>query len=305
MFGAISPNSFDVFDIGANKTYFDTGKWTNSLFQGLKHKSALLAHVLDTMASSSKKAIAIPGMVLDALEKYDPLSLSSLSELVATYDLELLSMPYHVGSTRILSCEEFAYQVRLHNETVSRVLGKEAKIFYSPEQHLDPDHVRILGELGIPSVLGGHVSTIDMLTDDDLLQQQLGSLENSAFDITPAVTSISGSGFENAPFTSSSLQSHLIDELKAIYPHILSSGDRSLLDDWKILSSHPVLSSISPTMQGHSTSDYEQYVTIMNILNDMAHKIRSVSLSTQGMFVTAPEISESPSSLLASTSKRG
>ncbi|MFW5866107.1 MAG: hypothetical protein ACOCU6_03365, partial [Nanoarchaeota archaeon] len=230
MFGAISPNSFDVFDIGANKTYFDTGKWINSLSQGLKHKSALLARILDTAALSSKKAIAIPGMVLDALEKYDPLSLSSLSELVATRDLELLSMPYNVGSSRILSCEEFSCQVRLHNETVSRVFGKKAEIFYSSEQYLDPEHIRILGELGILSVLSGHVSTVDVLTNDSLLQQQLESLENSAFDITPAVTSISGSGLESASFTSSSLQSHLIDELKAIYPHILSSGDRSLLD---------------------------------------------------------------------------
>lgn len=91
----------------------------------------------------------------------------------------------------------------------------------------------------------------------------------------------------------SELESHLIHELKLIYPHIKETQDEELLKDWRLLSQTLVLERASPNGPG-----YENFVTIMNMCNDLVHRIRTFKSAQRGVFLTEPKIVNTPSTLL-------
>lgn len=317
MYGDLSLNPHNVFDIGTNKRYLDTGKWQYSVTHELSDKCEALSKVLDTIGENVSFGLAIPGHVLDTIADHDASLVHSLKTLIEKHDLTVLSIPYYAGFSSVLPEKEFATQVRLHNETVYHVLGISPSTFFTPESPLHSDHIASLAKMGLTTALGpstpfsssssqnSGVYRIEISSDADLLFKSLSSLDSSSLkDVSAAVSplqDLSGTRYTRECDTDL-LKEHVTAELKALYPHIISSGDDTLIGDWRRLSSHPVLDPVSSEDASQDRQQgYEQYMSLMNILNDVAFKIRSVSLASQGVFLTEPEISQSPSSLIDSS----
>jgi hypothetical protein len=99
----------------------------------------------------------------------------------------------------------------------------------------------------------------------------------------------------NDDYENEEMKSHLIEEFKNIYDVIVLMNDENALKDWRLLSSK--INSVDNESQHEyeHTHRYENYITLMNSLNDVAYKLKTGFLLKNGLDIPEPSIVESPS----------
>lgn len=331
---------FNVFDVGTNKQHIDYERIIKSMTTTLSRNIERLSETLTRMGeNASSIGLAIPGHLLDMIADHDNGLMQRLANMTQQHNLKVLSLPYYAGSTRILPDKEFMKQVRLHNETAYLTLDVSPTVFFDTDSETTAQQLSLLAETDISSYVNRQIlSGSSQNTKQDKSERVIDLAELSEQEITRLLETLAQSLEKNTenhdnpslniarksiPIQEimsrndtmikdtsetsqhrnelSPLQAHLIKELKEVYPHILSTGDMDLLTTWQYLSHHKMLTHVVAANQGDPNRQYENYMNVMNILNDIAHKIRSVKSCTKGTFIQEPEISESPSKLIAAT----
>jgi alpha-amylase len=152
---------YRVFDIGHIHEYFDSPEGdrlnnrdillkvarksylpTNKLFLELLHREPRL-----------KIAYSLSGVVMDQLAEYSPETLASFQELAATGRVEYLSETYYHSLSFLYSKDEFARQVRLHDQLVHKLFNQEPKVFRNTELIYNNDVAREIEKMGYKGII--------------------------------------------------------------------------------------------------------------------------------------------------------
>ena len=316
MYGELHIHSLNVFDIGTNKEYIDHGRMSHELTSSLSAQLDALERFLSTNNVTATIGLAIPGHVVDMIAEQDEDLLQRLATFISTNNIAVLSMPYYAGSMHVLSGDEFRHQIEHHNKVVSEQLGVTPSVFFTAEDHLSAEHIKSLAGSGVSSCIDGRaleaVSSgkptvvaldISAFTDLDSLPQSLSKSSLKGIDEIASSFSLDSISSVRSTNVLSPMQEHVMSELKGLHPHVLSTGDEELLSQWRYLAHHKAVFHTDAAGE-LKKSQYDHYMDMMNIFNDIAHKIRSVELSKQGVFLTEPEVADSPSELLRTVVSR-
>ncbi len=268
-------NHMNVLDVGGNKSYINHGLLRHDL------ETTLVPQITDTLknlSSSSKDMLqlAVSGFILPLLKKYAPETLNELQSFVQTKNVALLAVPYYGTSLHILSDNALQEQLNLETDALNKFFKKRANGFFSADG-LVPKNCSY-DQIFVGKKVTGEVA--------------LSTLAENVI-ATPTIAM----GNEVTPKTEfSEMEQHLLTEYQALTPHVLATEDSDLLTEWHLLGQHEMFTKADALTHLHES--YDHYATYMNVLNDIAHKIKTVELGKQGLFATQPDIVASPASLL-------
>lgn len=238
-------NNITVFDIGANKDYFNKGLIQHEI-------RTRVPETIDKIFKTKKnQSLAIPGYVLEQLSKEQPETLKKLKDYVTTKKITLAAQPYFGTNTQLLSDKETIEHILKHQNILKKTLGKKAEI-----------------------------AILDKKPSSDLLK---------AIHCKKAII--------NKEKNLTEMQRHLVIELDSFSTHVKKTEDTLLLNDFHLLSNTKLINSVNVDDETND-NPYEQYSTMLTILNDIAHRINNVKLSEKGEFQLETELSDNPSSLI-------
>lgn len=264
-----------VFDIGSNKPHINFGLMSSQI--------SSLSSSLKSLNSKIKN-IAVPGFVLELIKENDEELLLSLQSLVKKNNLNILSVPFYNSSISLLSKEEFSEQLSLQEEITKEVFGKSSIGFLCSQGVLP---------VTIESVLNEKHSTVFYCGNSLCL-----SIKKPSYTLKETTIETIGESV-SSPLTeaNSSMETHLMTELKDMYSHIISMGDADTLTSWRLMSQPSMI--IRANVSTFKNDAYEHYMQMMNTLNDIAHNINAVKLAKKGLFQEKPLINASPSQFLS------
>ena len=122
---------YSVFD--TDRQYFD--EFNNAgLVRQIAARSyvpagKLLLHLIQQYSGRFRFGLSVTGLLLEQFEKDVPEALAILKKLAATGCVEFLGETYYHSLASLYSSEEFAEQVRQHQNIVRRLFGQEVKVF--------------------------------------------------------------------------------------------------------------------------------------------------------------------------------
>ena len=128
---------YRFFDIGNDHYYYDDFA-DDDIITRIAHKSYIPAaeSLLRMIESSGRKfrcAISVSGVALEQIEVYVPELLDLLKKLVATGCVEILAETYAHSLSSLADPEEFATQVKVHDEKVYELFGVKPKVLRNTE----------------------------------------------------------------------------------------------------------------------------------------------------------------------------
>lgn len=238
-------NHITVFDIGANKEYFNKGMIQNEI------RTTIPKNIDKIFEIKQNRSLAIPGYVLEQLSKEQPETLKKIKDYVASKKIVLAAQPYFGTSMQLLSDKEAIEHILKHQNILEKTLGKKAEI-------------ALLDKKPTPSLLKSIHCKRAIVSEEKNLTE---------------------------------MQKHLVSELESFSTHVKKTEDTLLLNDFHLLSNSKLINSVNVDDETNE-SPYEQYSTMLTILNDIAHKINNAKLSEKGEFQLETELSDNPSSLI-------
>jgi hypothetical protein len=296
-------------EVGANKPYVDLGLAAHQA-------QTTLVKAIDYLAdyfTDEPLHLAIEGHTLELLEQTD--AYPKLQELVARPQTTLVALPYYGSMTIALTDDALRAQLTQAQESYAQAFGKQAQ--YSLTQHpfaydglLNFVHTAGSGtytlEFHEPTKsiqLASFTSAYTQSPEDQLLVlDALDFLDSTKLtDIarikdTSKIISINdlAKPTVHSMFTlpSDELFDHLTYEMKSLYPYIVATQDEELQANFALLAQPQALYDVKESV-------YEHYASYMNILNDMAHKLRCVALSQKGEFENTATLVDNPSQHVA------
>lgn len=279
-------HDMNIFDIGTNKVYINTGQMEHELTSDVSMQIAVARAHFDGKAEENLQ-LAVPGFVIDSLAKKSPETLIQLRNFVNTSKVSLLAMPYYGSSLEIINAEELKTQIALQQEALKKHFKQESKIFYASTSP-SVSQKEILVASGLTQTVSPKTHTVLSLEEAKSRERFAHALEDAQIVSTLAQTQL------NANFLD--MKNHVATELQGLYPHIVASQDEELLETWRLLAHDSLL--IQLTRNPSVNSPYEQYTSMLNMCNDLAHKIKAVALTKKGIFLTDVKITDSPSEFL-------
>jgi len=148
---------YQIFDIGNNHNYFDTGKNEEVLNKIIKKcympTNSLLLDLINSMDGKFKVSFSLTGVVLEQLEQHAPKVLESFKSLVDTGCVELLSETYHHSLAFIYSKKEFEEQIKLHNKKIKNQFGFSPQVFRNTELIYNNELSNFISKLGYKGIL--------------------------------------------------------------------------------------------------------------------------------------------------------
>ena len=129
-------------------------------------------------------------------------------------------------------------------------------------------------------------------TNDDLDNEESNSIinEEKEYEQKPFIYTLN----ELDDYEHEEIKSNLIEEFKEMYDLILLLNDKQALDDWRHLSSKINYVDKENIHEYEQTHRYENYISLMNSLNDIAYKLKTGFLLKNGLDITEPQIVEHP-----------
>lgn len=129
--------TYRFFDIGNDHYYYDDFA-NDDIITRIAHRSYLpanetLKEMIATYGKQFKVAFSISGTALEQLEQYVPEFIDSMKELVNTGCVEFLSETYAHSLASLIDPEEFAIQVKAHDEKIKALFGVTPKVFRNTE----------------------------------------------------------------------------------------------------------------------------------------------------------------------------
>lgn len=128
---------YRFFDIGNDHYYYDDFS-NDDIITNIAQKSYIpVAETLLRMVESSKGkfrcAISITGVALEQCEQYVPELLDILKKLAATGAVEFLSETYAHSLASLIDPEEFAEQIKVHDDKIFQLFGVKPKVLRNTE----------------------------------------------------------------------------------------------------------------------------------------------------------------------------
>lgn len=151
---------YSLFHIGRDHDYFNDSSESNlnneRVFRKVAAKcylpaNALLLELLQRHPDF-RVSFSLSGVFLEQAERFMPEVLVSFSRLVKTGRVELLAETYYHSLASLYSFDEFAHQVRMHQDLIKRFFGVRSHVFRNTEciYHNEIAHfARALGFSGI------------------------------------------------------------------------------------------------------------------------------------------------------------
>lgn len=128
---------YRFFDIGNDHYYYDDFA-NDDIITRIAHKSYIpaaesLLRMIEASGRKFKCAISVSGVALEQIEVYVPELLDLLKKLVATGCVEILAETYAHSLSSLADPEEFANQVKVHDEKVHELFGVRPKVLRNTE----------------------------------------------------------------------------------------------------------------------------------------------------------------------------
>lgn len=303
------PFVMQASEVGTNKPYIDLGLMQYEV-------QTTLARSIDSMIDylSTKQFplhLAVEGHTIALLEQFAYRTYVNLKSFVQQSHVRLVALPYH-GSLSLTLTEQLLHeQLQAQQQMYVRHFGKAADYTLTHHPYCFEETMNIVHAAGEGTFalqfhaptqsihLESFTSVYAKETADVLIALDVSAFADStrltelayALDTSTPVlidTLAKSSMTELEPLPTDELFDHLKDEFMSIYPYIQATDDEQLKTDWALLAQPHAI---------YNTTDsiYEHYASYMNILNDMAHKLRSVALTQQGLFETEATLVDSPS----------
>lgn len=132
---------YTVFDTAINSDYFDSSYDSRASNEAVLKKVTAKSYIptntillrLLNRYPEFQFSISITGTVLEQMERWAPEALRSFQELVATGRVEIVAETYHHSLAFFYSMSEFETQVKMHEEKIMQLFGKQPKIFRNTE----------------------------------------------------------------------------------------------------------------------------------------------------------------------------
>ena len=149
--------TYRFFDIGNDHYYYDDFA-NDEIITRIAHRSYLPANamLLDMIKESGKKfkvAFSISGTALEQLEQYVPEFIDSMKELAATGCVEFLSETYAHSLASLGDPEEFAAQVKAHDDKIQELFGQKPKVFRNTELIYSDDIASMVAAMGFKGAI--------------------------------------------------------------------------------------------------------------------------------------------------------
>jgi hypothetical protein len=270
-----------ALEVGTNKNYINTGLLRHEI------ETSIAPQLLSTLATLDQSPtdsfnLAVSGFLLPLLQDYAPEALAQLQSFVKEKNVSLLAVPYYGSSPAALSGDELSYQLALQQDALKEVFQSAPSGFFSVDG-------------SIPS------TSYEKIVIGSAITSQV-ALSSLAKPITTTPIIALGQDVTHQA-EQSELEDHLLTEYMALTPHVHATEDEALLAQWRLLGQTSMFAKANPQVNLHDA--YDHYAMYMNVLNDVAHKIKSIELSKQGLFLSQPELVASPASLLTEFNKKG
>ena len=143
---------YRFFDIGNDHYYYDDYN-NDEIITRIAHRSYLPANqtLLEMIKSSNGKfkvAFSISGVALEQLEIYVPEFIDSMKELARTGCVEFLSETYAHSLASLRDPEEFALQVKEHDDKIEELFGQRPKVFRNTELIYSDEIACMVADMG-------------------------------------------------------------------------------------------------------------------------------------------------------------
>lgn len=128
---------YRFFDIGNDHYYYDDFA-NDDIMSRIAHQSYIpavesLQRMVEQSGGKFRCAISISGVALEQIEMYVPELLDSLKKLVNTGSVEILAETYAHSLSSLADPDEFANQVKVHDEKVYELFGVHPTVLRNTE----------------------------------------------------------------------------------------------------------------------------------------------------------------------------
>ncbi len=127
---------YRFFDIGNDHYYYDDFANDDIVTRIAQHSYIPAAESLLRMLEQNpgfKCALSITGVALEQIEQYVPELIDVLKKLVATGRVEFLAKTYAHSLSSLIDPDEFANQVKVHDEKIHELFGVRPKVLRNTE----------------------------------------------------------------------------------------------------------------------------------------------------------------------------
>ena len=147
---------YRFFDIGNDHYYYDDFA-NDDILTRIAQRSYIpaaetLLHMLETYPNF-RCAFSISGVALEQLEQYVPEFIDIMKKLIATGRVEILGETYAHSLSSLIDPEEFANQVRVHDEKIMSLFGVKPKVLRNTELIYCDEMAPQILELGYKGVI--------------------------------------------------------------------------------------------------------------------------------------------------------
>lgn len=297
-------NSMNVFEVGTNKPYFNHGKTKHHLSNEIVPAIEKAVKFLTPLAKKQNINILLCGRTLDWLNSHSKETLNTLKTFLRLPKVKLLTSTYYNSNPLSLQPEEFEFQLKSHINILKSTLGKKSTTLVTTNP-LNKEQNKISQKLGIRNSITvdkfntGEITysdklQINILTTDYFLEdnQISSNLNTKSINFSKIdKTLLSKIDWDEMIKKRSKLHNHIHEELLSFYPIIKKLNDKNHLEDWRMLNSAVDL---------ESKNKYDNYMNVMNTLNDISFKIKNIHLLKSGKEIIKPNIVNNPSEILKS-----
>ncbi len=128
---------YRFFDIGNDHYYYDDFA-NDDIITRIAHRSYIpaaetLLRMIESTGGKFRCALSITGTALEQCEQYVPEFIDLLKKLADTGKVEFLAETYAHSLSSLVDPEEFASQVRAHDEKIKELFGQKPKVLRNTE----------------------------------------------------------------------------------------------------------------------------------------------------------------------------
>lgn len=262
-------HALNAFDVGNNPEHINHGLTKTGLVSWVNNN-------VDKLSDSN--FLTINGHALSLLDEDSQEAIETITRIVKENNISLVGVPYYNTSLSLLSADNFKKQWDKNQQELKNYFGKTAQNIYVADQKMPIHLSSTIKDLGL-KIIGDNSLDVESIM---LGKESLKQINEDSF--------IGEHSSYNQANTSSSLADHVSSELLALEPFVMSDGELS--STWQLLANTQLISSLEG---GDPQMTYNNYSSMMNILNDIAHTVRNVELTKKGLFETNAQIVENPS----------
>jgi len=295
--------NINVFEIGNNKPYFNKGKEEYIL----KEKILPALKNLTNLNKSTPINILLSGRVLDWVNENSKKTIQNLQEFLKKPNVNLISSTHYNSSLHLLTDEEFENQIKQYNTKIKNLFDKKINTFLSFDNNINESQLKILKSYKINKCIllpNNETGKFNFKSHSNVIScssktSQKGKLlhinyeDLSKFDFNetiPLNKLFKKSIFKHRPKRENPFKEHVKDELITLYSLVREINQKELQQDWRLLSSNINIL--------NEKNNYEDYISYMNILNDVCYKIKTIQLLQQGKEITKPVLTNDPTKQL-------